>query len=116
MRAHGYQTFVSIFTHSMRHSRRAAQSIYARFCLKRIRSSGKDEGSADPAVYEEFSKAFDERFGSQGATSEEARSFARDYFSTRNGEYCWTKGDLVAAFDSIVTPQLWERSLEETAD
>ena len=53
----------------------------------------------DPAVYEEFTKAFDERFGSQGAASEEARSFARDYFSTRNGEYCWTEGNLVAAFE-----------------
>lgn len=43
-------------------------------------------------------------------------AFVRDYLDARNGEYCWAEGDLVAAFDGIVTPQLWEQSLEETAD
>lgn len=74
----------------------------------------EDEGSANPAVYEEFSKAFDERFGTQGAVPEDAMAFVRDYLDARNGEYCWVEGDLVAAFDGIVTPQLWKQSLEET--
>ena len=67
-------------------------------------------------MYEEFSKAFDERFGTQGAVAEDRMALVRDYLGAGNGEYCWVEGDLVAAFDGIVTPQLWEQSLEETAD
>lgn len=115
MRTYDYQAFVSMFY--------ALDVAFKKNGTERLRSFlseanpflWKDKGSADPAVYEEFSKSFGERFGIQGATPEEARLFVRDYLGIQDNEYCWAEGDFVAAFDSIVTPQLWERSLEETA-
>ena len=43
-------------------------------------------------------------------------TFVRNYLDTQNHEYSWAAGNLVAAFDGIVTPKLWEQSLAETAN
>lgn len=116
MKAHSYQTFVSMFY--------ALDVAFDEHETERLRSflsdanpsTWKDGGSADPAVYAEFRKEFDKRFGEQGASPEEAMTFVRNYLDTQNHEYSWAAGNLVAAFDGIVTPKLWEQSLAETAN
>lgn len=116
MQTHSYQTFVSMFYARDAEFEENGTERLRTFLSEANPFLWKDKGSADPAVYEEFSKAFDERFGTQGAVPEDAMAFVRDYLGTQNSEYCWVEGDLVAAFDGIVTPQLWKQSLEETAD
>ncbi|MFC0265702.1 hypothetical protein [Alloscardovia macacae] len=116
MRVHSYHTFLSMFY--------ALDAAFEHKSTERLRLFlseanpflWQDEGSADPALYEDFSHAYSRHFGDQGATPEEARAFVRAYLDTQNSEYSWVDGNLVSAFDSVATAQLWEESLKEMAD
>lgn len=73
----------------------------------------KGHVSGDPAVFSEFSKTFAKRFPSGRAAPEEAAEYVRSYLTEQNAKYSWVEGDLVAAFDSVATPELWKQALEE---
>lgn len=72
--------------------------------------------SGDPAVFSEFSSAFNKRFPSGKAEPEEAADFVREYLAEQNGVYTWVEGDLVEAFDSVATPELWEQELAKAEE
>jgi hypothetical protein len=76
----------------------------------------KGKASGDSTVFSEFSEAFAERSPQGKADSADAAEFARAFLSEQNAEYGCAEGDLVASFDSIVTPELWERALSEAPE
>lgn len=71
----------------------------------------KGRTSSDPAVFNEFSKDFEAKFPDGKAEPEAVKTFVRSYLAKQNEKYDWEEGDLVSAFDSVVTPSLWERAL-----
>ena len=71
----------------------------------------KDRLSADPAVYAEFSEAFSASCGEQAVSAEEARAFCRGWLEKQAATLEFYAGPLVAAFDSIATPEDWEAAL-----
>lgn len=75
------------------------------------------KGSADPAVYIEFERAWNRRFGRSDATAPEAREFARDYLGTQDeGEYSFAPAGgmtLAEAFDSVADEETWEEALSD---
>ena len=115
MQAHSYQTFVSMFY--------ALDAAFEENDTERLRTSR-------PRRIRSFRKTRDRPILRCTRSSRKPLTNVRDsggcsrgydgirpgLSRARNGEYCWVEGDLVAAFDGIVTPQLWEQSLEETAD
>ena len=72
----------------------------------------KDHISADPAVYSEFSEAYVRSYGEGPVSAEEARTFCRGWLKEQ-AEYEYYRGPLVEAFDSVATPEDWERVLSE---
>lgn len=60
------------------------------------------EGSADPAVYVEFEQLFNETCG-KSPSAVDALSAVRSYLGEQDADA------LVAAFDSVVTPECWEK-------
>ena len=75
----------------------------------------RDGGSADPAVFADFSASFEKSAGA-GASPESALDFVHRYLEGQNEEYSWEKGDLVESFDSVVIPELWAQAIEENAE
>lgn len=71
----------------------------------------KDRGSADPAVYTEFSEAYSRNCGETGASAEESRSFCREWLRGQSEKYEFYRGPLVEAFDSVATPEDWKEVL-----
>ena len=71
----------------------------------------KDRLSADPAVYAEFSEAYSASYGDGRIDAEEARAFCRAWLEKQAEAHEFYAGPLVAAFDSIATPEDWERAL-----
>lgn len=71
----------------------------------------KGRTSGDPAVFAEFADGFAARFPGGKAQPKDAMAFVRIYLTGQNDEYDWEEGDLVAAFDSVVTSDLWEQAL-----
>lgn len=70
----------------------------------------KGKGSADPAIWSEFSAAFAERYNNDDASIEEAYRFAADYLEGISDEYSKVyPGDkrLVDAFREIVPLSRW---------
>lgn len=76
----------------------------------------KGHVSGDPAVFSEFSTAFNKRFPSGKAEPAETASFVREYLAEQNGIYTWVEGDLVEAFDSVVTSELWGQELAKAEE
>lgn len=72
--------------------------------------------SADPAVYNGFASSFEEGRGGDDMAPENALKFVRNYLDKQNEAYSWADGDLMASFDSVVTPELWEQALEGNAN
>ena len=73
----------------------------------------KDRLSADPAVYAEFSESYSATYGEKPVSAEEARDFCRAWLEKQAETHEFYSGPLVAAFDSIATPEEWERALAE---
>lgn len=76
----------------------------------------RDQLSADPAVWTEFSTKFAKRYGCKPVSPEEARSFCRDWLAGQAQRHEFYRGPLVEAFDSVATPQEWEAALTELKD
>lgn len=64
----------------------------------------KDEGSADPAIFAEFSEEFEAEF-KDGASEQESLDFVRDYLRSQNATV------LIATFDTIVDSAKWAKAL-----
>ncbi len=73
----------------------------------------KDRLSADPAVWAEFSEAFTAKHGEKPVTAEQARTFCREWLADQAEKHEFYAGPLVAAFDSVATPEAWEDALAE---
>lgn len=77
----------------------------------------KDKGSADPAVYIEFERAWKKELGDGQVTPSEARRFVRAYLKAQDeGEYAFAPAGevtLVGAFDSIADEKSWEETFSE---
>lgn len=71
----------------------------------------KDRGSADPAVYIEFSEAYSHSYGEADISAEESRSFCRNWLREQSEKYEFYRGPLVEAFDSVATPEDWQEVL-----
>ncbi|MDD6694489.1 MAG: hypothetical protein PUE38_09085 [Olsenella sp.] len=65
--------------------------------------------SADPELYQDFSRRFEERFDGGYSTSADGLDFCRDWLrSLEGGRY---GSGLVSSFDSVVTdPSVWDES------
>ena len=62
-----------------------------------------DEGSADPAEYEEFKEAYEEQFGDKDPTASEIYEFCREYLSKNAPEKAVEAFDKVEKVDWIVS-------------
>lgn len=80
------------------------------------RGESRDQLSADPAVWTEFSTKFAKRYGCEPASPEEARSFRRNWLAGQAQRHEFYRGPLVEAFDSAATPQEWKAALIELKD
>ena len=69
--------------------------------------------AADPAVYAEFSESYSAAYGEKPVSPEEARAFCRAWLKKQPETHEFYAGPLVAAFDSIATPEDWARALAE---
>ncbi len=81
-----------------------------------VPSIWRDQLSADPAVWTEFSTKFAKRYGCEPVSPEEARSFCRDWLAGQAQRHEFYRGPLVEAFDSVATPQEWKAALAELKD
>lgn len=74
-----------------------------------------EQSSANPAVYQNFSTAFGERFDSDRSTAEDGLEFCRDWLD-RIGARDY-EGELLDAFDSVVdSPQTWADAYQPIRD
>ncbi len=73
----------------------------------------KDHFSADPAVYAEFYEAYSIAYGDKEISPKEARSFCRGWLEQQATTHEFYAGPLVAAYDSIATPEDWESVLAD---
>lgn len=111
MQATDYQTFVAMY--------QALDAAYEDDGNKKVLAFISDanpniwkgRSSGDPAIFIAFAKDFASKFPSGKTEPEDAMSFVRTYLADQNGEYNWEEGDLVAAFDSVVSPELWKQAL-----
>lgn len=116
MQATDWQTFVSMYQAlDAAYDGGKSQKVFS-FIADANPNIWKGKVSGDPAVFSEFSEAFAERFPQGKADPAAAAKFARAFLSEQNAEYGWAEGDLVASFDSVVTPELWERALSEAPE
>ena len=68
------------------------------------------EGSAEPELYEEFCRMYDQRHGSQPCTPAEGRDLARTWLASLEGDAYGTA--LVASLDQIADERAWRESCE----
>ena len=66
-------------------------------------------GSADPTLYEDFSKRFEEKFGGPSSTADDGLEFCHIWLRSCEGPRFGT--ELVSSFDSVVSdPTIWAES------
>lgn len=115
MVADDYSTFVNMFLALDASWDECNDETLAGFLSEASPYTFGGKGSADPAIWSEFSSAFASRFPSGGASVEDAHGFVRDYLAGISDEYSKVypgKKRLIDAFEEIAPLTRWAEVFE----
>ena len=118
MIADAYSTFVNMFQALDALWEESRDETLAGFLSEASPFTFGDVGSADPAIWSEFSMAFAGYFPNGEASLEDAHGFVVDYLAGISDEYSKAypgKIRLVEAFGEIAPPERWTEVFEPQA-
>ena len=110
MMADDYSTFVNMFLALDASWDECNDETLAGFLSEASPYTFDGKGSADPAIWSEFSSAFATRFPNGRASIEDAREFVWDYLADISDEYSKVypgKKRLVDAFEEVAPLARW---------
>lgn len=111
MHTSAHQVFVAMYQAlDAAYDASKSKKVFA-FCADANPYIWKGKTSADPAVFNTFSKQYESRFKNKETDPSNTLAFVRSYLAEQNSEYAWEEGDLVKEFDSVVAPELWVEAI-----